>query len=205
MGNRGDAHRASVRDRILQGARQAFARNGYEGASVPEIAAAAEVSVGLIYRYFKSKQELFLELCLPGSGAAYEDLELELAAIEDPEALLRRAFSAWLDAQEDGNARIVLSAWAATEGDPAIRESMRQRSVELTAFAERVASLLVSRSQPASPGPARVGLATRLLLDGVVAQYAIGGPVDRVAILEATVGLVSAALGLVDGEGAEGS
>ena len=205
MANRTDAHHASVRGRILRGARRAFARHGYEGASVPEIAAESGVSVGLIYRYFRSKQELFLELCLPGSGEAYQELELELEGIEDPGLLLRRAFSAWLDAQEDGSARIVLSAWAATEGDPAIRESMRQRSVELTAFADRVAGLVVDRLQRTPSAPVGVGLATKLLLDGVVAQYAIGGKVDRAAILEAMVELVSAALGLGVDEHAHGA
>ena len=55
-------HAAAVRERILEGAGRAFAGAGFR-ANVPAIAAEAGVSVGLIYRYFDSKEELFLAVC----------------------------------------------------------------------------------------------------------------------------------------------
>jgi AcrR family transcriptional regulator len=47
------------RDRILKGAAAVFMRDGYEGASMSRIAAAANVSKGTLYNYFPSKQDLF--------------------------------------------------------------------------------------------------------------------------------------------------
>jgi AcrR family transcriptional regulator len=49
----------ATRDAILASARQAFARLGYNGAGVREIAAGAGVTAMLVNRYFGSKEQLF--------------------------------------------------------------------------------------------------------------------------------------------------
>jgi AcrR family transcriptional regulator len=46
------------RQRILEGALLQFVKKGFHGAAVPDIAAAAGVAVGTIYRYFESKEAL---------------------------------------------------------------------------------------------------------------------------------------------------
>jgi AcrR family transcriptional regulator len=51
-----------TRQRILDTALQLFATNGYEETSMRDIAAAAECSLGLAYRYFANKEDLVLEL-----------------------------------------------------------------------------------------------------------------------------------------------
>jgi AcrR family transcriptional regulator len=53
---------AITRASILEAARKRFAREGYDGASVREIAADAGVDAALINRYFGSKDELFSEV-----------------------------------------------------------------------------------------------------------------------------------------------
>ncbi|MGZ3329359.1 MAG: TetR/AcrR family transcriptional regulator, partial [Xanthobacteraceae bacterium] len=50
-----DVKRAS----IVGGAKDVFLRHGFEGASMDEIAAAAGVSKMTVYRYFRSKEQLF--------------------------------------------------------------------------------------------------------------------------------------------------
>ena len=52
---------AITRDAILHSALQAFARSGYEGVGVREIAAGAGVTAMLVNRYFGSKEQLFAE------------------------------------------------------------------------------------------------------------------------------------------------
>jgi AcrR family transcriptional regulator len=56
-------HRNAVatRNAILTSARRAFARAGYDGAGVREIAAGAGVTAMLVNRYFGSKEQLFAE------------------------------------------------------------------------------------------------------------------------------------------------
>jgi AcrR family transcriptional regulator len=53
---------ASTREAILTSARHAFARAGYDGAGVREIAAGAGVTAMLVNRYFGSKEQLFAEV-----------------------------------------------------------------------------------------------------------------------------------------------
>jgi AcrR family transcriptional regulator len=53
---------ASTREAILISARLAFARAGYDGAGVREIAAGAGVTAMLVNRYFGSKEQLFAEV-----------------------------------------------------------------------------------------------------------------------------------------------
>jgi AcrR family transcriptional regulator len=54
-------HAATTREAILTSARLAFARAGYDGAGVREIAAGAGVTAMLVNRYFGSKEQLFAE------------------------------------------------------------------------------------------------------------------------------------------------
>ncbi len=51
--------RSDVRDRILAVARELFIRNGYEGTSIRDIAAASDTNVAHIKYYFNSKHHLF--------------------------------------------------------------------------------------------------------------------------------------------------
>lgn len=52
---------AATREAILHSARQAFAKAGYAGAGVREIASGAGVTAMLVNRYFGSKEQLFAE------------------------------------------------------------------------------------------------------------------------------------------------
>lgn len=49
-------------EQVLEGARQVFLRDGFEGASVDEIARAAGVSKATLYSYFPDKRLLFVEV-----------------------------------------------------------------------------------------------------------------------------------------------
>jgi len=50
------------REQILSNALKLFARNGLAATKISDIALAAEISQGLIYHYYKSKEEIFVEL-----------------------------------------------------------------------------------------------------------------------------------------------
>jgi AcrR family transcriptional regulator len=63
-----------TRDRALQGAATVFARQGYDGASIAEIAAAAGVSSGALYAHFGSKAELFVATLRAHGSNAIEQM-----------------------------------------------------------------------------------------------------------------------------------
>ncbi|MFT6452398.1 MAG: AcrR family transcriptional regulator [Halocynthiibacter sp.] len=51
-------------DTVLKGARTVFLRDGFEGASVDDIAREAQVSKATLYSYFSDKRVLFVEVAL---------------------------------------------------------------------------------------------------------------------------------------------
>ena len=87
---------AQTRQRILDVARQAFARSGFEATSVRSVASAAGVDQALVHRYFGTKRELFLAtLELPVDPARV--LAPVLAAPREhlAEAFLRTLLELW--------------------------------------------------------------------------------------------------------------
>ena len=80
-------------DQVLEGARRVFMRDGFEGASVDEIAREAQVSKATLYSYFPDKRLLFSEVAriecnrqaeeaieVIGSGAPIETVLHEAAS-----------------------------------------------------------------------------------------------------------------------------
>ncbi len=55
--------RKERRERILNAAREVFFRKGYIGATMRDIALEAEFSPGLIYHYFKNKDDIYASIC----------------------------------------------------------------------------------------------------------------------------------------------
>ena len=55
-----DIQNAEVKEKIIKAAIEEFAENGYKAASTNSICKKAKVSKGLIYYYFKSKEEIYL-------------------------------------------------------------------------------------------------------------------------------------------------
>src|SRR3954449_7373550 len=56
-----ERRRQHTRDLLLDAAEEVFARKGFQGASLEEIAETAGYTRGAIYKHFGSKEELFLE------------------------------------------------------------------------------------------------------------------------------------------------
>jgi TetR/AcrR family transcriptional regulator, transcriptional repressor of aconitase len=58
-----EERKAERREQILDGAQRAFARWGFEGATVNRLEQEIGLSRGAIFNYFGSKDDLFIELC----------------------------------------------------------------------------------------------------------------------------------------------
>ncbi len=63
---------------ILEAARGLFDRKGFLNTTLQDVAKEAEISVGLIYRYFQSKEDIFASLALKGAEQFDRDLEIIL-------------------------------------------------------------------------------------------------------------------------------
>jgi AcrR family transcriptional regulator len=107
---------------ILSAARDLFARNGYEAASVNQICQMAEVSKGAFYYHFASKQELFLELLNTWLDRLDEQLAyLRAHSSSVPEALNRMTLVfGEVYAAAGGNLPLFLEFWNQAQRQPAI-------------------------------------------------------------------------------------
>jgi AcrR family transcriptional regulator len=88
--------RQESRQKILNAALECFTHNGYQGASMAQIARVAGVSKGLIYNYFASKEELADVLIFSSIAELMERLFmplLELPPAEQLKELIRLSFS----------------------------------------------------------------------------------------------------------------
>ena len=81
---------SSKRRQIIDGARQVFMAQGFDAASMGEIARAAGVSKGTLYVYFKSKEELFEAIVAQQCKAQAEQIFNLDPENHDVEAVLTR-------------------------------------------------------------------------------------------------------------------
>ncbi|HUY96758.1 MAG TPA: TetR/AcrR family transcriptional regulator [Verrucomicrobiae bacterium] len=184
--------------RILDGAARAFAATGYHGTAVPSIAAAAGVSVGLIYRYFTSKAELFLAVCARQAEGGIGARTAELAAIGDPRARLAAAVASFVADLTSGIwPSVEASAYAEAEQNPRIRELLSRRSDRVRAAAGLLLEDAIRRGDaPAGLAVGPLTLAIAMLFDGARLARVVAGdgfPADESAA--AITALVGGALG----------
>ncbi|GLK68863.1 transcriptional regulator [Hansschlegelia plantiphila] len=109
-----DALDSAKRRQILDGARQVFLAQGFDAASMGEIAKAAGVSKGTLYVYFDSKEELFAALVKSQCAQTAERLfELDAEKHDVRDALRRLGLSfvdAMLEPSHVSTVRMVIGA-----------------------------------------------------------------------------------------------
>lgn len=74
---------------ICRAAKAAFAQLGFEGAIMADIARAAGIAEGTIYKMFASKRELLYTVMTDWYGSFTRDLRRHLAGLDGPEQKLR--------------------------------------------------------------------------------------------------------------------
>ena len=88
--------RKSSRDKILSVALELFATNGFQGASVSKIAEKANISKGLMYNYFKSKEDLLEAVVMEGFNKIAE-IDYGMKEGEKPLEKLKKIIDDTLD------------------------------------------------------------------------------------------------------------
>lgn len=79
-----DAMRSAAKEKILAAGLQLFSHKGLAATSIQEIASLAGISVGLMYHYYKSKEELFSELVETAISLAAESTQARFEAHLSP-------------------------------------------------------------------------------------------------------------------------
>jgi len=191
-------HATEMRQRILDGAHRAMLNGGYRGTTMPEIAAEAGVSVGLLYRYFSSKEELYLAMCEGVTQAQLDELAVELSRISDPRERLSNAVGIFVDSLEAERwGAIITTGWAEADINPDLRDLLRRRCDQIRAFAAMYLREGVARGEvEADADVEELSLAVTMLMDGVVAHQAeMGDRFDADLVRRSVIGLTERILG----------
>ena len=163
---------AATRRAILDAARRAFARHGYEGATVKVLEAETGLSRGAIFHHFKDKDALFLALAEDDAArmtetVAQHGLVQVMRDLQDKDA-------GWLGVQLEVRRRL--------RTDPEFRQrwAEHQRAITgaPTARLQRQRQAGVVRDDV--PLPILVDF-LRLALDGLVSSLAAGMPTDHLS------------------------
>lgn len=85
-------HEKGSRDRILAAARSLFTSHGFHQTSMAELATAAQVSVGQIYRLFKGKEDIIEAIALADGDEWTADMETLRARLDDGELTIDQTF-----------------------------------------------------------------------------------------------------------------
>lgn len=117
------------RDRILDAAQQCFAERGFHGASMAMIADTAEMSAGLIYRYFAGKSELIHGIVSRQVDLLAHDLEELESGVRDPVTTIVDSYREHADdeprpATGQLDATLILEIVAESRRDPVIAEAL---------------------------------------------------------------------------------
>ena len=151
------------REIILTAARSSFARHGYDGATIRDIAASAEVDPALVRHYFGSKEHLFVEA---------------LQFPVDPAEFVPRLLAPGPDGLGERLVTFFLEAWDAPDGKPflALLRSVTQNDQAaemLRQFIAREVIGRVARSLDVDRPEMRAALAGSHLVGLAIVRYVI--------------------------------
>ncbi|MFC0004689.1 TetR/AcrR family transcriptional regulator [Micromonospora siamensis] len=182
-----DEHLAARRRQILDAARRCFLRDGFHHTSMQDVIAEAGLSVGAVYRYFPSKNDLITEIARSAIGGA-DEVFAELSRHDPPLPLveaLDRAL-AFVDTQtgEDGVLPLAVQVWSEAQRDRTLAAfvddtytRLRDHWTDLATRAKQTGEL------PPTADPEAVGAALFALVPGYFMQRILTGRPDRASYL----------------------
>lgn len=85
--------RTNSRERIIKTALELFSKQGFEKTSIREIAKAADISLGLLYNYFDSKNTLLKAIMIDGIKDMHQFFEFKPEESNKLEVLIIKIFT----------------------------------------------------------------------------------------------------------------
>jgi AcrR family transcriptional regulator len=124
---------------LLQAAQEVFVASGYQGANMDDIAQAAYVSKPVLYQYFPSKRELYLELLDINLRALGDVLQESVSSTKLNKERVHDAIRAYFGyiARDDGAYRLAFESGLSNDPDVRVRREAFRRG-----FAGAVAQII---------------------------------------------------------------
>jgi AcrR family transcriptional regulator len=176
-----DQHLAARRQQILDAARICFTRTGFHATTMHDVIREANLSVGAVYRYFKSKEELVSVLAEQIVDAITARVGEVVA--HDPPLPLDQTLERVIVVMEpqlepDGMFRVALQLWSEALRSPALAELV----VSLYA---RLRGQFIAYAQSAYPdgNPEAIAVVMVSIVQGYALQRILAGQPDTATYL----------------------
>jgi AcrR family transcriptional regulator len=169
-------HLDGRRQQIVDAARARFASHGFARTSMADLVTASGLSVGAIYRYFRSKEEIVVAICEQAGAGLPAELTADAVHgfLEHVRALAR----------EEGHARLIAQVYAEAAVTPELAEIVRR---QVAAGRAAVAALLPGRPPAEAAQRAEAFFA---VCTGYTLQLAIRGDLDPTPFARALMAVV---------------
>ena len=182
------------RERILAAAQHCFVKYGFHAASMANIAEAAAMSAGLIYRYFPNKSSIVLAIIERQSEMELEDIRA-LGASTDPVDALMECFVEWSRPRPDMrimNAALFLETSAEATRDKQVATAIHHADeLACTEFRQWLEKPAEEGGIGMSPAISeRRSLALMLLVEGLAVRAARDPKLDTELLREALAEVV---------------
>lgn len=187
------AHEQEVRDRIVSAAVRIFSDKGFHSATIADVCRESGLSVGAIYTYFTSKEELFRQSCDLIAARGLDELAERLVHATTTAERMTIAIGLYIetiDAYAGAPGQIsLLQAWAEAEREPGVRAMLAARRERLVGAGQ----FLIRQGMASGELPSwlDVDAVTRGflgLLDGLLLQRVEAGDAYRPSDLQRRAG-----------------
>lgn len=180
------------REAIVEQAAQLFARNGFNGSSVAELAVACATSKSLVYHYYPSKEDILYAVMSSHIDQLVGDVDEVLARADDDRSrfhTLIHAFMAHYVGAADRQKVLLNELDSLAPAQRATIVSKQRRIIEATQ------ALLVALEPTLIGDPAKARVKTMLLfgmINWTHTWYDPAGPISPAQIADMALGMVQA-------------
>jgi AcrR family transcriptional regulator len=129
------AHEQEVRERIVSAAVRVFTDKGFHSSTIADVCRESGLSVGAIYTYFASKEELFHQSCDLIAARGLDELAERLVDATTTAERMAIAIDLYVETIDEyagapGQISLV-QAWAEADREPGVREMLAARRERL--------------------------------------------------------------------------
>jgi AcrR family transcriptional regulator len=183
-----DEQKALTRRRLIDSAEAVFARSGFHGASVEEIAREAGATSGALYSNFASKEDLFLALFEERIATDVGDYSQIVASAATIEEQARGAADHWIEIlrERPDYFPLLIEFWAYAIREPVLRERLAGRFAALRSASGRL--FLEAAEHQGHPPNAETGEFVGLLINALGNGLALEKLVDPDAVPDGLFG-----------------
>lgn len=189
--------RPNTKAELRSKARRLFARHGYEGVSMRDIAGSVGIRQSAIYNHFPSKQHLLVDLMSSHMERVLDAMRQALGRIDGPPAAKLEAFARFHVTYHIDHPDDVFLAYMELRSLEA--PGRDQIAVLRNAYEAVLRDILDEGCATGSFAVGNTAIVARgilAMLTGVTVWYRVGGPLDRETVAETYVQAVLQSVGL---------